>query len=312
MYPMTPKTCWTPSRLPNPDSTGRYYNQWYLSLNSSIPSGYWGGRGVINLWRSEVKPNDTNIAQLALSRGQPTQSIEAGKIETTLFNNGAPTFFVYFTTNGYVGGQPWTGGYINSTRLEFVQMSTNWFPGGAWQNTQLSQFGDVQRVIDVQIVHSDPGNAWWVWVNNEWVGYLIDCRSGNVEAYPCQANTPSTYSNNGLRPRADVVTFYGEVKDQDAPNSTRTDMGSGKPGSAGWQQAAYFRTMRAVPTPSQTAYSYLGTIPGNLLPIENDPGCYDMGSVIYGGSWVNGFYYGGMGSKDVGALGGVTLNPNCP
>ncbi|HEX9871606.1 MAG TPA: neprosin family prolyl endopeptidase [Candidatus Tectomicrobia bacterium] len=109
---------------PAPNANKRYY----VALDRF--GTFYGTSGVINLW-DPVGPvnNETSIAQVAVSRGTPVQSVEAGKIELQSLNGDLqPHFFTYYTTTGYVQHGDWVGGY-NTLVDGWIQVSPTVAPG---------------------------------------------------------------------------------------------------------------------------------------------------------------------------------------
>ncbi len=282
---------------PDPEANDRYYVRWRTTASAG-GTQYWGGIGIINIWDAiDLVAGETNIAQIALARGTPTQTVEAGKIEAG-FNGGAPTFFTYFTTNGNASTGDWVGGY-NQIFDGWEQYSGSIAPGDAIDPDYYSSTGGNQYVWDVMVQHGFATNAWWVWANGEYIGFYPECR--NDAPAPCPANNTYIFAAAGMRPKAERVSFYGEVFDSSAPAATITDMGSGLAASLGWQFAAYMRNMQVAPDGDQEAWQLFQSAPGSRTTLVTDVDCYDMSPrppSTSGGT--NRFYFGGDGDEVAG------------
>jgi hypothetical protein len=230
---------------PSPDANGRYYVVW---SNTAGAGPYYGSRGAIGLWNvPTVVGNDTSILETTVERGSGTlrQTVEAGMIENITVNPGSTDnhFFVYFTTVGHSAEGHWIGGY-NRLQDGFIQWSTTVFPGD--KSPAYSQPGGA-RVDSVFEVRIFEGN-WWVFAFGDWVGYYPRCKFNDSSEMCATPGKPHLFAEfTGIRFDADVVQWFGEVKDQNAPMATATDMGSGTllggspPQALGY--AAYFRSV---------------------------------------------------------------------
>ena len=223
--------------------------------------------------------------QAAVLRGSGSglQSVEAGLRKTS----GAIKIFVFFTTDNYITKDDWRGGY-NTDFEGWQQQSGTIFPGSGAAVT--SVYNGTQYGIDLAIEYLTPGK-WKVWVNGEYMGYYARC----WEDY-CNGTNPYVFASSGLRNRADVINWQGEVYDAATPHSTTTDMGSGHPASEGFGKAAYIGNIQVRP------------VGGNYMPYQDvaaaesiyasDSACYSVnGPYGSGGGWVNSLYYGGTGKN---------------
>jgi hypothetical protein len=303
---------------PAPSSKGYYYNRYRLtqptcSGQGGAACGNWGGYSQIELWDVSVAAGDHSIAQIAIARGSGTyfQTVETGKIETS---SGGPKFFTYFTIDNYAeGGSEWTGGYNDGAAFQLWDDPTpNIVPGMAFASTST----ETNRVIlYVAVVHGDPGNAWWIWANGQWIGYYIECRRVTLPTGETGCSTPgaiSTFSTGGLRYQGQSMSVYGEVYDSNPPignppviNATSTDMGRGT------AQGAVIKSMGINLLGSQSPVGWTTTTGttspyGTITSAESDAACYDMGPLFYSSTRETHFFYGGTGRTQ------STAGPTCP
>jgi len=247
----------------------------YAYTNQSV--GNFGGEGYINVWNPYVyKSSEFSLGQVAVSRavnGSPLQTVECGWQDyKNLYGDNYPHLFVYYTTNGYASQGDNQGGY-NRDVDGFVQYSSSTFPGAriTWGST----YGGTQYSLQTR-VQLYQGN-WWIMLNNDWVGY-----------YPA-----TLFSTNGLRNRADSISWYGEIVDVDDGVNSYTDMGSGYHASNGWQWAAYTRNVRYYNVSNGYSYDYN---PGSVWASDSD--CYSIQNhALSGGSWGSYFWWGGPGKN---------------
>ena len=236
-----------------------------------------GGHGNINVWNPYVyKSTEFSLGQVAVVRengGSAKQTIEAGWQDyRNLYGDYYPHFFIYYTTNGYSSQGDNVGGY-NRDVDGWVQYSSTVFPGAriTWGST----YNGSQYSMHVR-VQLFNGN-WWIKMNNEWVGY-----------YPA-----SLFASNGLRYKADKISWYGEIVDVDDSIKTYTDMGSGRHASQRWQKAAYMRNIWVYYASNGYRYQYN---PGSIW--ATDSGCYSIEKHFQsGGSWESYFWWGGPGKN---------------
>ncbi len=269
---------------PAPASNDRYYVVWQRF------DTFYGSGGHINIWNpAGPVNNDTSIAQVAVIRGTPLQTVEVGKIEHQGLNGDLrPHFFTWYTTNGHAASGDWVGGY-NTLVKGWIQYSSTVAPGmslAAWESVE----GGSQYDLDVEVRLAE-GN-WWVWAAGEWAGYYPSCKGGS--APPCTQGT--LFSASGLRDSASRLDWYGEVYDSSAPAPTSTDMGSGKFASAGWQHAAFFRNLTYYWQPTTYWWWDSGT-----LSVTDAP-CYSGSGPFYSSdeAWHNWFFFGGPGKEASG------------
>jgi hypothetical protein len=239
----------------------------------------YGGHGNINVWNPWVYDRaEFSLGQVAVVRengGGAKQTIEAGWQDyRNLYGDYSPHFFIFFTTNGYARQADNLGGY-NRDVDGFVQYSSTVFPGA--RITAASSFGGSQYSTHFR-VQLYAGN-WWIRMNNEWVGY-----------YPARL-----FATNGLRYKADKISWYGEIVDLDDGFPTFTDMGSGGFADRGFGYAAYMRNVVYYDDASGYTYDY---DPDTSYATEED--CYTIETHFRSrGSWGSYFYWGGPGRSGI-------------
>ncbi len=268
---------------PAPASNDRYYAVWQRF------GDVFGSLGRINIWNTTGPVGgETSIAQVAVIRGTPMQAIEAGKIEHSAFApSKRPTFFTYFRTNGSASGD-WIAGY-NALVDGWIQVSSSVAPGMSlvpWESSP----GGSQFSLDVE-VRLWEGN-WWVRAAGEWAGYYPYCKG--ADSPPCAQG--SLFSVAGIRDKANRLDWYGEIFDESAPAATSTDMGSGAFANQRWGQAAYFRNLLYMWSPTQAWWWNAGSIS------TTDSACYSADGPYYSSdpNYRNWFYYGGPGKEAAG------------
>jgi len=276
---------------PSPASNNRYY----VSFEHS--GTYYGSAGAINVWDAEgpEQSSETDIAQVALftRSGSLGESVEAGKIECANLNGGsyAPYLFTWFTTNNWGASGDWVGGY-NQLVQGWHQVSSTKAPGVRLQ--PVSTDGSQQYEIKLEVRRNDAGD-WWVWMNDEWIGYYPHCKQERAD---CSAG--STFTSAGMQDHASNIYWYGEIYDASAPSATATDMGSGQFASAWWQHAAYIRNMTYFW--GLTNYWWFDATPSLNV---TDSACY-TGAGPYTDSsstdWKNFFFFGGPGRGAAGCF----------
>ena len=235
--------------------------------------------------RADDRTDETDIAQVAVfttgdSNGDGKvdfgQSVEAGKIEYPGLNGGsyAPYLFIFFTTNMWGNDGDNVCGY-NQTVKGWHQVSSTKAPG---MKLTSSVDGGTQQELFVQVMQNSVGD-WWVWVNDEWIGY-----------YPNSIFS----STKGINDSAKFINWYGEVHDSSMA-ATTTDMGSGRFASTWWTHAAYIRAMRY--SWSRTNWWWFLDTSNSL--VVTDSACYSGSGPYSDGTssqfWQNYFFYGGPG-----------------
>jgi hypothetical protein len=178
--------------------------------------------------------------------------------------------FIFYTTNNYTQMGDYLGGY-NTDVDGWIQVSNSIYPGIRF--SPHSQLGGTQ--FDLQLKVQLFNGNWWVRVNGVWMGY-----------YPS-----SLYSPSGLRSEAGVVDWGGEIVDSPVhPETTQTDMGSGRWPYEGWQYCAYMNNLHYQSSPDGALTRFQG------VPFESHPLCYGLAADFgHTGTWGPHFWWGGSG-----------------
>jgi hypothetical protein len=237
-----------------------------------------GAESTLNVWKSYTeKISEHSLSQIWVVRGSDSelQTIETGwqvSRSRHIFNPKDPYLFIFSTQDGYGS----TGCYDLECN-DFVQTSSSLTVGA--RLTSQSQTNGPQYIHTLTVWKDGPKSGsdtlghWWIAVDGEWLGY-----------YP-----RSLYSSSGIRDDATVVDFGGEIVNTwPHDRHTMTDMGSGAKPSAGWQHAAYQRTIRSIDI---DGYYQTPT----LYEDRDNAACYDIDTFYATGDWQTYFYFGGEG-----------------
>ena len=259
---------------PAPDPFGYYHAS---SLESATA---FGCDTVINVWQPRLEnTGDHSIMQLGLQNHDlaQLQSIEAGwEVSHDHYGDWGPHLFVYYTTNGYTDDGDNLGGY-NRDVDGWVQTDDTIFPAALING--VSTRGGAQDVITIkcQLYESN----WWIQVQGRWVGY-----------YPASLFMGNQSVFSTLGDHADWIGFWGEVYTDDSnPNFTRTQMGSGAFGEAGFGQASYQNNLRIQSNRGGTMTGHNGS------PSAENSAYYDIVPTMNSGTdWGSYFYAGGPGA----------------
>jgi hypothetical protein len=213
--------------------------------------------------------------------GDGLQTLEVGiQRYHQLYGDDKQHLFIYSTRANYRDG---TGCYNNSCD-DFVQTSSTWIPGE--EVGPVSVVGGAQHSLYIHWTKAGDSGAWWLSVNGELVGY-----------YPRNLYT-------AVKDHAARIDFGGEITDyQTDGRHTKTNMGTGRPASAGWQQAAYMRLLRYHDSnPSGNAVTWHEA--SGLTPSQSDAACYsiDLNNASNDADWKNYFWYGGGGYANPACL----------
>jgi hypothetical protein len=272
---------------------GYYYGAWRHE------GTYIGTGGFINTWQPYVATySDHSLMQEATftqigTKGQPGavgQSVEAGAYKSFFFGNNQTVLFTFYTTNYWDTYGDWVSSY-NAVYQGWQQVSSTKAPGVYLPATSSSGTSN-QKEIWLHV--RSWGGDWWVWVNDEWIGFYPRCKNMNY------SNCSTLFSDPGLLSSAQRAYWYGEVRDGQAPTATATKMGSGEFASGGYGTAAYLRTMGYYDTAGSFVYwGYGGAY-------ATDTACYTVSGPYYGlgplntGNWTNYYYLGGPGATAPG------------
>ena|GEM_PF-3467415 len=253
----------------------------YFHASSWQPTTCYGAETALNVWAPAIEnEGDHSLMQLGLLNHDlaKLQSIEAGwQVGKQHYGDWHPHLFVYYTTNGYEKDDDDVGGY-NQDVEGWVQVDDVIFPGA--RLGPVSERGSGQWAIAMKVqLHA---SNWWIKVNDRWVGY-----------YPASLFMGNESVFGTLGDHADLLGFWGEVYTDDSdPNATRTDMGSGSYGGAGWRQSCYQRNLRVQTRRDGTMEDHAGA------PSAENTDYYDidshMGSPT---SWASHFFAGGPGCE---------------
>ena len=210
----------------------------------------------------------------------------------------------------------WLGGFASHIKGYVPVVGTVWPPGVALDPYIFSSWNGPQAEIDIQIQWFGPGScylagcdaAWWVAINDSWVGYFP---IGTSPDESCQDKETCPISFDLLHQYAEGVSLYAEVYDgtdgsQPGESWTNADMGRGTfpPNVApngSYLESAYVQNPRA--------FTYDGSVwDWEKMPIDwfvqasklgsGDPECY-RGELVEDDPRGEGvavwFYYGGAG-----------------
>lgn len=228
--------------------------------------------------------DEFSLAQLGLSHGTPAglQTVEVGwQSYKDLYQDLQPHLFVFYTTNGYSKSGNNLGGY-NRDVNGWVQYSSTIFPGTVSSPRSVVGGAQFEMHLKVQLWQ---GN-YWVAVNGNWIGY-----------YPA-----SLFRTDGLASSANNVAFFGEIVDSsEHVGATATWMGSGYWAEAGWEFAAYQRSLAYQSDASGTMQPYN---PGSVWVTDTKEYTVDV-HANSGSNWGSYFWFGGPGT-------GAPLGANPP
>ncbi|GAB4850362.1 hypothetical protein Ancab_029664 [Ancistrocladus abbreviatus] len=233
-----------------------------------------GGRATISQWDpSLAQTADFSLSQIWITGGQSgttnLQTIEAGwqKYPQRTGVNG-PTFFVYWTANGYNGE-----GCYDLTCPGWVLTSNQYSPG---MTLKSSAYGGQQIELAMDIKRDQSTGNWWLYLWGTPIGY-----------WP-----PSIYNGGVLTSGADTLSWGGEILDSSGSDGfhTMTQMGSGHFPSEGNTKASYVRNIVYI----DDSGNENGISQNQLYPTAPAPNCYsyqfqqDNSNQVY-------FFYGGPG-----------------
>ncbi len=259
---------------PRTGSTKKYqYAHYYRNVTN------WGAETYINIWNPATNTNEHSIAQIWVSGGSGTglQTLEAGiNHDKALYNDESVHLFIYSTRDGYDDDDDTVAsGCYNNSCGDFVQTNNTYYPG---QTLTPSVDGGTQRAIRLHWAKAGDSGSWWLSVNDTYIGY-----------YPRSLFT-------AVKNRAATIDFGGEITNKTSTGKhTTTDMGSGKPPSAGWSHTAYMRKIRYNDSnPSGSSITWAEAT--GLSRAVTDAQCYDASYTESSDpNWMTYLYQGGTG-----------------
>lgn len=236
----------------------------YQSVNNG------GGHSYLNLWAPSMGANQIfSLSQhwYVGGSGANLQTLECGwQVYPAMYGDTKPHLFTYWTADNYNK----TGCY-NVTCSAFVQIGSSFAPGMVLGPTSVS--GGSQYIIELAYWHT--GGRWWLYFNGT--------AGGNVIGY-----YPDTlYKGGALASQASEIDYGGEV----VGTTSFPPMGSGAFANAGWQKAAYQRTIGYWP-PQGGAMINAG-----LTTSQSWPNCYTAQVDLYGSPWFETLWFGGPGGN---------------
>lgn len=240
----------------------------------------WGGEARVAIW-SAFTERDTefSLGQIWVSgqgeRG--TETVEAGlQRHRAMYNDDDAHLFIYSTRDNYTNSSANPGCYNNACN-DFVQVSSNFFPGMSFGKG--STKGGSQYELHIHWTKAGDTGDWWLSVAGEYVGYY------RRSAFKALAN------------HAESLAFGGEIIDERSEGRhTKTQMGSGSFPTAGFGQAAYMRQIRYHDSnPKDHAVTWADL--AGLIPRRDGILCYNV--VVNESSvpadWYTYLFYGGPG-----------------
>jgi len=236
----------------------------YQSVNNG------GGHSYLNLWDPSIGANQVfSLSQhwYVGGSGANLQTLECGwQVYPAMYGDTKPHFFTYWTADNYNK----TGCY-NLTCSAFVQIGSSFAPGMALGPTSVS--GGSQYIIELAYWHT--GGRWWLYFNGT-------AGSNVIGYYP-----DTLYKGGALASQATEIDYGGEV----VGTTSFPPMGSGAFANAGWQKAAYQRTIGYWP-PQGGAMINAG-----LSASQSWPNCYTAQVDLYGSPWFETLWFGGPGGN---------------
>jgi hypothetical protein len=228
-----------------------------------------GGHSFLNIWQPAIGANQVfSLSQhwYVGGGGANLQTIECGwNVYPALYGgNAQPHLFTYWTADNYNT----TGGY-NLTGGAFVQTSSSFAPGMVVGPVSVS--GGSQ--YSMELSYWLAGGRWWLYYNGTQ-------GSNAIGYYPV-----TLYGSGALATQASEIDYGGET----TGTTSFPAMGSGAFANAGWQRAAYQRTIGYWP-PQGGAM-----INASLTPSQGWPACYTAEVVLYAAPWSETLWFGGPG-----------------
>ncbi len=230
-----------------------------------------GGHGCLNVWQPRIGAGEFfSLSQHWYIGGseETLQTVECGwQVCPMMYNDDKPHLFVYWTADDY----GMTGCY-NMTASGFVQVASSFAPGMAL-SPPYSVAGGEQYEIELAFYLSS--GCWWL--------YYGGLAAGNVLGY-----YPAAIFNGGaLASQAREIDYGGEV----VGSVSFPPMGSGAFANAGWQNAAYQRTIFHFPPDGGAP------INADLVVSQEWPQCYTAAVELDNSPWFETLWYGGPGGN---------------
>jgi len=229
-----------------------------------------GGHSFLNLWDPPIGANQIfSLSQhwYIGGSGANLQTAECGwQVYPGFYGDAKPHLFIYWTADDYS-----TTGCYNLTCSAFVQTGTAYSPGMALAPVSVSSGAQ----YEIELAYWHTGGRWWLYVNGT-------AGANAIGYYP-----DSIYKGGALTMNAAEIDYGGEV----VGTTSFPPMGSGAFANAGWQKAAYQRTIGYWP-PQGGAM-----INATLAPVQQWPNCYTAQVVLYGAPWFETLWYGGPGGN---------------
>ena len=230
-----------------------------------------GGHSFLNLWDPAIGANQVfSLSQhwYVGGSGANLQTAECGwQVYPGMYNNSPlPHLFTYWTADDYNA----TGCY-SMTCGAFVSLSSSFVPGMALGPISVS--GGTQYEIELAYWHA----------NGKWFLYMNGTAGSNCIGY----YNDTQYKGGALSKNAAEIDYGGEV----VGTTSFPPMGSGAFASAGWQKAAYQRTIGYWPPLGGTM------INASLTPSQLWPKCYTAQVDLYASPWFETVWFGGPGGN---------------
>jgi hypothetical protein len=229
-----------------------------------------GGHSFLSLWDPAIGANQVfSLSQhwYVGGSGANLQTAECGwQVYPGLYNDSHPHLFTYWTADDYSA----TGCY-NLTCGAFVQLGSSYAPGMALGPISVS--GGAQYVIELAYWHA----------NGRWFLYMNGTTGSNCIGY----YNDSQYKGGALAHNATEIDYGGET----VGTTSFPPMGSGAFAAAGWQKAAYQRTVGY--------WQPLGgtMINASLTASQAWPKCYTAEVDLYASPWFETLWFGGPGGN---------------
>ncbi|KAI3906057.1 hypothetical protein MKW92_019308 [Papaver armeniacum] len=226
-----------------------------------------GAQADINIWKPLIgQQKEYSASQIWILSGGNEEAIEAGwEVNESLYGDGEPRFFVYWTADHYNS----TGCY-NIQCSGFVQTTSKFSLGSNFGH--ISTFNGIQYFNTFTMFKEQSSGNWWVQLEGITVGYWPH------------------FLFKQLSSKATSIYFGGQVSNTQ-PNGqhTTTQMGSGHlPSEGGFGISSCFRKVKVLDG------NYEAEVPEGVSIIKTNPTCYDLKLGETDSTGIV-FYYGGPG-----------------